>query len=97
MGPLRLALATYSWGVIAALIAFLWRIACFYEKASGERLGHRRLIVPALLLAAGAIWYLIRGGDFIGHPASDVLLFGGGLLLMLFSLRLRELMTGERK
>ena len=97
MGPLKLALAAYSWVVIGVLIAFLWRIASFYEKASGERLGHRRLVVPALLLAAGAIWYLVRGGDFIGHPTSDALLFAGGLLLMLFGFRLREVMTGERK
>jgi hypothetical protein len=90
-------LSIYTWVVVGVLIAFLWRIAYFYEKASGERLRHYLLVVPGLLLATAAIWYIIRGADFVGEPVGDALLFLGGLLLGLFGCRLQDLMTGERK
>jgi hypothetical protein len=88
-------LAVYSWLVIGVLFFFLWRIARFYEDASGQRVGPRFLLLPGLLLAAGAVWYLLRDNDFVGQPAGDLLLFAGGILLFLFSNRLQKLMTGE--
>jgi len=90
-------LTIYEWAAIGVLIAFLWRIAYFYERTSGQRVGYRLLIVPALMLGAGAAWYLIYNGEFIGEPVGDLLLFGGGVLICLFGLRLQELMTGERR
>ena len=96
MQTAELALSIYTWVVIGILVAFLWRIAYFYEKASGERLRHYLLVLPGLLLAAAAVWYITRGADFVGEPIGDALLFLGGLLLGLFSFRLQELMTGER-
>lgn len=89
-------LAVYAWVAIGALLFFLWRIAGFYERASGQRVGHRFLLVPSVLLLSGAAWYLLDNPDFVGHPAPDSLLFGGGVLLFLFSSRLARLMTGER-
>lgn len=89
-------LAIYSWAIVGVLIAFLWRIAYFYQKASGQRLGHFLVVVPALLVAAGVVRYVVLGGEFIGHPVGDVLLFGGGVALVLYGLRLQEMMTGER-
>lgn len=88
-------LAIYSWLVIGALFFFLWRIAAFFEQASGQRIGYRFLVVPGLLLGAGAIWYLRYDNDFVGQPVADLLLFGGGILLVLFGSRLQNLMTGE--
>ncbi len=88
-------LTVYSWLVIGALLFFLWRIARFYENASGQHVGHRFLLLPGALLAAGVIWYLRHGGDFVGQPIGDLLLFGGGVLLFLFGNRLQKLMTGE--
>jgi hypothetical protein len=90
-------LTIYAWTVIGALIVFLWRIAYFYAKTSGQRVGYYFLILPALLLAAGALWYLRSGGEFIGQPVGDLLLFGGGALLCLFGVRLQDLMTGGRR
>jgi hypothetical protein len=89
-------LAVYAWIVVGVLFFFLWRIAGFYERASGQRVGHRFLVLPAVLLAAGVIWYLLHDNDFVGRPVGDLLLFGGGVLLFLFSSRLEKLMTGER-
>jgi len=97
MEAIKHILAIYSWAVIGILIVFLWRIAYFYEKTSGQRVYYYVLLLPSLLLAAGAIWHLVCDGEFIGQPAGDLLLFGGGALLWLFGFRLQELMTGERR
>lgn len=89
-------LAGYATVAIAILIFFLWRIASFYEAASGKRVGHRFLLLPSALLSGGAIWYLGHEVDFVGRPVGDLLLFCGGVLLFVFSSRLTRLMTGER-
>jgi hypothetical protein len=88
-------LAIYSWFVIGIMLFFLWHVAGFYERASGQRVGHRFLVLPGVLLAAGVIWYLLHDSDFVGQPLGDLLLCGGGILLLLFSSRLQKLMTGE--
>lgn len=96
--PIQLAeqaLAAYACLLIGVLLFFLWHIAGFYERASGQRVGHRFLLLPGLLLAAGVIWYLYRESAFVGEPVGDLLLFGGGSLLFLFANRLQRLMTGE--
>ena len=97
METIKQVLAIYAWAAIGALIVFLWRIASFYAKTSGQRVGHYLLILPMLLLAAGAIWYLTSGAEFIGQPIGDLLLFGGGVSLYLFGVRLQDLMTGGRR
>ncbi len=89
------ALAIYAWAVIGVLLYFLWHVARFYEQASGERVGHRFLLLPGLLLAGGAVWYLIRDNGFVGEPVGDALLFAGGILLLFFGSHLQKLMTGE--
>jgi hypothetical protein len=93
---IKQVLAGYVTVAIAALIFFLWRIASFYETASGKQVGHRFLVLPSVLLTIGAIWYLGHEVDFVGRPIGDLFLFFGGVLLFLFSSRLTRLMTGER-
>lgn len=90
-------LTIYSWTVIGILIVVLGRIAYFYEKTSGQRTGYFFSLLPALLMTASAVWYLVCGEEFTGQPAGDLLLFGGGVSLCLFGFRLQELMTGERQ
>jgi hypothetical protein len=97
MEVIKTVLAIYAWAGIGVLIVFLWRIAYFYAKTSGQRVGHHAFLLPALLLAAGAIYYLRCGGEFTGQPTGDLLLFSGGILLGLFGSRLQEFMTGERR
>lgn len=96
MEVIKYILAIYSWGVIEVLIFFLWRIARFYEEASGQRVGSHFLLLPAVLLAVGVVWYLMYNNDFTGQPVGDLLLFSGGILLLPFSIRLQQIMTGER-
>jgi hypothetical protein len=97
MEAIKCVLGIYSWGIIGILIALLGRIAFFYEKTSGQKVGYYFLLLPAVLLAAGAIWYLTGDVEFTGEPIGDLLLFGGGVLLCLFGGRLQESMTGKRQ
>ncbi len=97
MSVAKYGLAVYSWVVVGVLIAFLWRVAYFYERTSGQKVHHYALALPSLLLAGGAAWYTWRNVEFVGQPAGDLLLCGGGVALFLFGNHLRELMTGERK
>ena len=97
MQTVALILAIYAWVAIGALLVFLGRVAYFYEKTSGQRVGYYLLPIPALLLAVGAVWYLVRDVGFTGQPIADLLLFSGGILLGMFGSRLHELMTGERQ
>lgn len=92
----KYVLTFYAWAVIGVLLYFLYRIARFYERASKQQVGHRLLLLPAALLSAGVIWYLWTDHDFAGSPVGDFLLFGGGVLLFVFTSRLATLMTGER-
>jgi hypothetical protein len=89
-------LIVYSLAATGMLLAFLWRVAYFYEKTSGQQVGYYLLVLPALLLAAGMVWYIAHDAEFIGQPVGDLLLCGGGALLLLFGFRLQDLMTGER-
>ena len=97
MEVLKTILVVYSVAAVGILLVFLWRIAYFYEKTSGQPVGYGFVFLPALLLAAGGIWYLATNVEFIGEPIGDVLLCAGGVLLIVFGFRLQELMTGERR
>lgn len=97
MEIIKYILVIYSWAAIGILLVFLGRIAYFYEKTSGQQTRYYLLFLPALLLIGGAGWYLVKNVEFTGQPISDLLLFGGGLSLSIFGIRLQEFMTGERK
>ena len=94
MEAVNIVLTIYSSIVIGVLIVFLWRIAYFYEHTSGQRVGHYLFVIPAVLLAAGVIWYLKHDGAFTGEPVGDLLLFSGGVLLCVLGAHLQGLMTG---
>ncbi len=97
MEIIKYVLTVYSWVAIGILLVFLGRIAYFYEKTSGQETGYYLLILPGLLLLAGAVWYLWHEIEFTGQPVGDLLLFGGGVLLGTFGVRLQEFMMGARK
>ncbi len=89
-------LIVYSLAATGMLLVFLWRVAFFYEKTSGQHVGYHILVLPALLLAAGMVWYIVRDVAFIGQSIADILLCGGGAFVLAFGFRLQDLMTGER-
>jgi hypothetical protein len=97
MGKLiQQGLTAYSWAGVGVLILFLGRIAYFYGKTSHQRVRYWMLAVPSLLLGAGVAWYSIHEIGFTGQPTGDLLLFGGGMLLIALGSRLRDLMSGAR-
>jgi hypothetical protein len=97
MEIVKAILVIYALAAVGVLVVFLWRIAYFYEKTSGQRVGYYFLVVPALLMAAGFIWYLVWDVEFVGEPVGDLLLCAGGTLIFVFGFHLQELMTGEKR
>lgn len=57
MLPLSLsqALALYSWFPLAALLFFLFLIARFYQKFSGQKTHPRLYVAPMILFGAAAV------------------------------------------
>jgi len=96
MEILKLALASWSWVVICVLVIFLGRIAYFYEKTSGHRVGYYLFVLPPIFLIVGAFLYLVSDVDFVGYPTADMLLACGGGLLIYLSIHLESSMTGKR-
>lgn len=96
MEVIKYTLSIYSLGAIGVLLFFLWHIARFYEKASGQSTGHQLLFIPTALLLGGMIWHLWHGCDFLKQPVGDSLLIAGGLMLFVFGIHLRQLMTGKQ-
>jgi hypothetical protein len=88
--------AALSWIGVSLLAFFLWRIARFYEKSSGERAHSWLFTLPMVLLPFGAIYYLFSDIRFVGGPVGDSLLLAGGLTLLLASAMLQQIMMGER-
>ncbi|MBN1178824.1 MAG: hypothetical protein JXD18_06410 [Anaerolineae bacterium] len=89
-------IAGLSWAGISMSAFFLWRIARFYETSSGEKAHAWLFVLPMLLLPAGASAYLISEPMFVGFPLGDILMFIGGLVLLLASAILQQVMMGER-
>ncbi|HIP86872.1 MAG TPA: hypothetical protein EYH27_00355 [Anaerolineales bacterium] len=96
MGTLTCVLDIISWLGVTLLIFFLWRIARFYEQSSRETAYSWLFLPPMFLLPAGAIFYLVEDPTFVRSLWGDVLLFTGGVLLLLASALLYQVMMGER-
>lgn len=96
MDTLTLVIDALSWIGVTLLVFFLWRIARFYERSSGERAYSWLFLPPLLLLPLGAAWYLAVDPAFVHAPEGDVLLSIGGILLLWASVALQQVMMGER-
>ena len=94
MHVLIVTLAAISWIGAGMLCFFLWKIARFYERSSGESARAWLFALPMVLLPAGAACYLLMETSFVGVPAGDLLLFAGGVILVLASSMLQQIMVG---
>jgi hypothetical protein len=94
MQAMIVALAAVSWIGVGLLCFFLWKIARFYERSSGESARAWLFALPMVLLPAGAACHLLTGTSFVGVPAGDLLLFAGGVILVLASSMLQQIMVG---
>jgi hypothetical protein len=91
-----LVVAVLAWAGVTVMAFFLWKIARFYEHSSQESAHSWLFVIPTILLPAGAVCYLILDTRFVGFPAGDLLLFAGGISLLLASAWLQQVMMGEK-
>lgn len=91
-----IGVSSLSWLGITAMAVFLWRIARFYEQSSGESAYSWLFVFPTIFLPSGAACYLIADRRFVGVPIGDILLFVGGITLLLASALLQQVMMGEK-
>jgi hypothetical protein len=97
-------LIVYSWMAAAVLVFFLFLVGRFYELRFGQRSYYQLLLIPFSLFIAAAVWdaFFANGHtgdpllDFLGAPGPDLLLFGGGLLLLILCYSLFRTMMGGR-
>ncbi len=89
-------LTIYSWGGIVITLLFLFLIARFYEKKSGQKSYYQFFLLPLVLFLLSAIRYLFSTDEFVGDVTGDTLLFSAGLVLGFLSYSLLNLMTGGR-
>lgn len=89
-------LTYYTWGVVCILLYFLFVIAQFYERKSGQRSYYPTFLVAMALLAIAAIRYAALAPAVTGDGWSDLLRLAGGLILMIFGLLLLKFMLGGR-
>jgi peptidoglycan/LPS O-acetylase OafA/YrhL len=89
-------LTVYSGALAAVLLGFLFLIARFYERTSGERSHYRWFLAPAGLFLIAAARYAITGG-YTGDPFGDLCLLLGGISLIALGYFLSRLMMGRRR
>ncbi len=89
-------LSIYSWGVVCILLFFLFSIARFYEKKSGQSTYSLAFLIPILLFTLAAIRYVFLGPAITGDVWADVMRFLGGITVGGFGLFLLRLMVGGR-
>jgi uncharacterized membrane protein len=91
-------LLLYSWIVAAILISFLLLIGRFYEIKFGQKSYYPLLSIPLACFLIAAVWYAFfaPGNDFVGVLGPDLLLVGGGLLLIGLCYVLFRMMMGGR-
>lgn len=98
-------LVLYCWVVAAILIFFLLLIGRFYEIRFHQRSYYQLMLVPIVLFMLAAIGdaFLINDDwgnpllDFVGEAWPDLLLLGGGLVLVVFCYSLIRMMMGSGK
>jgi len=89
-------LALYVGLGVAVLQAFLFMIARFYQLKSGNRTRYGLFLVSMILMLAGDMLYSWRGPALAGDVAADLLLLGGGCILLGNAALLLRAMTRGR-
>ncbi|MBN1994812.1 MAG: hypothetical protein JW953_19095 [Anaerolineae bacterium] len=86
----------YTWGAAGALLLFLFFIAQFYEKKSGQRAYYPAFLVSIVLFAVAAYFYAPLAPAITGNFWGDLARFAGGVMVIIFGLLLFKLMMGGR-
>ena len=88
-------LTIFAWFPVAVLLAILMLIARFYQKQTGELTYYPLFGVPIVCFGLAAAQQA-RTSQLFSDPISDLLLFGGGVLLVVLCLWLYHKMTSGR-
>jgi hypothetical protein len=88
-------LSIFAWFPVAVLLALLTLIARFYQKQTGESTYYPVFGVPIVCFGLAAAQQA-RTNQLFSDPLSDLLLFGGGVVLVALCLRLYNKMTSGR-
>lgn len=99
------ALTIYSWIIAAILIFFLCLIGRFYELRFGQRSYYQLLLLPLFFFILSAVWDVFVSNEYTGNPGldfvgsfwSDLLLFVGGVGLIVLCYSLFRLMMGGKR
>jgi len=87
-------LTIYTWFPLAALILFLFLIARFYEKFSGQKTYFRLFILPIVFFGASAV--RSASNDVITEDvAASLLAAAGGLSLLFLTINLSLKMLNQ--
>jgi hypothetical protein len=97
MTDLNLVLMTYSWGIIAILLFFLFLIARFYERKAQQNSHYQLFLLPLVLFLLATLRYdFLSADNFVGDSLGDTLFLAGGVATTILSYHLLNLMTGGR-
>ncbi len=96
MNLLSVILNIYIWTVVAILLYFLFAIARFYQKKSGQRSYYAAFLVVAVFFGGSALRYALLPPAISGDVWGDSLRFAGAIILVGFGYFLLRLMTGGR-
>jgi len=80
-------------GGVATLQFFVFLIARFYQKSSGEPTRYWLFLLSMVLMLVGDGLYVWKGPPLLGNLLADLLLFAGGAVLMGNSVFLLRAMT----
>ena len=90
-------LTIYTWIVAVAIVLFLFLIARFFQRKSGQRSYFQLFIIPTVLFLLAGARYAFFEDSYVGDPMADSLLFGAGVTTIALGSYLFILMTGGRR
>lgn len=94
-----------SWIIAAILVFFLFLVGRFYEIRFGQKSYYQLMLIPLFLFVAAAIWDAFFTNSYTGDPLldfvgaffPDLILFLGGLVLIILCYYLFRIMMGGRR
>lgn len=96
MSLTSIILSIYIWSAVGVLLFFLFAIARFYEKKSGQRTFSFAFLIAAMMFGVGMLRHIFLIPAIGGDLWVDTLRFIGGLIVAGCGFFLLRLMTGGR-
>jgi hypothetical protein len=84
----------YNWGSVCILLLFMFFIAQFYERKSGQRSYYFTFIIAIILFLAGVYRYIYNLPTITGDLMGDLAFLAGSIITTIFGLLLLKNMMG---